>query len=146
MNRLSNYKNYLTTTLFSAFALSIGLGVGMFFSSAAQDSGTVFELRMYTATEGKLDNLHVRFRDHTTRLFRKHGIEVVGYWTLTSEEERDLVYILEHQSQAAANASWRAFDQDPEWQEVLAASNANGSIVSSSERHYMVATDYSPLR
>ena len=48
MNRLSNYKNYLTTTLFSAFALSIGLGVGMFFSSAAQDSGTVFELRMYT--------------------------------------------------------------------------------------------------
>lgn len=77
MNRPSNFKKRLATTVFSAFALSVGLGVGMFFNSAAQDSGTVFELRMYTATEGNLDNLHARFRDHTTSLFRKHGIEVV---------------------------------------------------------------------
>jgi hypothetical protein len=105
MNRLSNFEKYPATTLFSAFALSIGLGVGMFFSSAAQDGGTVFELRMYTATQGNLDNLHARFRDHTISLFRKHGIEVVGYWTPTNEEDRDLVYILEHQSQAAATAS-----------------------------------------
>ncbi len=127
--------------------LLIGLGAGIFINSQAQQ-GTVFELRTYTATPGNLDNLHARFRDHTTRIFRKHGMEVVGYWTPTSEDEREdtLVYILEHASQEAADASWRAFIEDPEWAEVAAASNANGQILGGIERKFMVATDYSPLQ
>ena len=81
----------------SLISAIIGLGAGIFFSSSAQDQ-KVFELRTYQATPGNLDNLHARFRDHTTRIFRKHGMEVVGYWSPTSEEERDdtLVYLLAH--------------------------------------------------
>lgn len=137
----------LKTISISLLSVIIGVGVGVFVSSSAQ-SGKVFELRIYTASPGNLDKLHARFRDHTTRIFNKHGMQVVGYWTPTSEEERDdtLVYVLEHASQEAADASWRAFGQDPEWQEVAAASNANGNILAGIERRYMVATDYSPLK
>jgi|TARA_B110000240_G_scaffold195830_1_gene246327 hypothetical protein len=101
-------------------------------SSPAQDESKVFELRTYTATPGNLENLHTRFRDHTIRIFGKHGMKVVGFWSPTSEEERGdtLVYMLEHASEEAANASWEAFAQDPEWAGVSEASNANGRILS----------------
>ena len=132
----------------SLFSLSIGLGAGILVSTSAQDMDKVFELRIYTATPGNLDNLHARFRDHTTRIFGNHGMKVVGYWTPTSEEESEdtLVYLLEHANQDAADASWRAFGQDPEWARVAEASNANGQILAGIERKYMEATDYSPMK
>ena len=128
-------------------SLIIGAGAGIFFTSSAQ-SEKVFELRTYKATPGNLDNLHARFRDHTTRIFRKHGMEIVGYWSPTSEEEREdtLVYMLEHADLETATASWQAFIADPEWAEVAAASNANGQILGGIEAKYMVATDYSPMQ
>jgi hypothetical protein len=131
----------------SLISVIIGLGAGIFFSSSAQDQ-KVFELRTYQATPGNLDNLHARFRDHTTRIFRKHGMEVVGYWSPTSEEERDdtLVYLLAHDNQDAADTSWQAFISDPEWERVAENSNRNGPILGGIERKYMTATDYSPLK
>lgn len=137
----------LKTSAISLVSLAIGLGAGIFFSSSAQNE-KVFELRTYTATPGNLSNLHARFRDHTTRIFRKHGMEVIGYWSPTSEEEREdtLVYLLGHDSQEAADASWQAFIGDPEWERVAEESNRNGQILGGIERKYMVATDYSPMR
>lgn len=131
----------------SLFSLLVGLAGGLLVSTSAQEQ-KVFELRTYTATPGNLDNLHARFRNHTTRIFNKHGMKVVGYWTPTDPELADdtLVYVLEHASQEAANAAWRAFGQDPEWREVADASNANGPILANVERLYMTATDYSPLQ
>ena len=128
-------------------SLIVGVGAGIFFTSSAQ-SEKVFELRTYKATPGNLDNLHARFRNHTTRIFRKHGMEIVGYWSPTSEEEREdtLVYMLEHADLETATASWQAFIADPEWAEVAAASNANGQILGGIEASYMVATDYSPMQ
>ena len=137
----------LKITGISLLSLIAGLGTGMFLTTSAQ-SEKVFELRTYKATPGNLDNLHARFRNHTTRIFRKHGMEVVGYWSPTSEEERGdtLVYMLEHADQDTATASWQAFLEDPEWAEVAAASNANGQILGGIEAKYMVATDYSPMQ
>ncbi|NKB35420.1 MAG: NIPSNAP family protein [Pseudomonadales bacterium] len=137
----------IKTSAISLVSLIIGLGAGIFFSTSAQDQ-KVFELRTYTATPGNLDNLHARFRDHTTRIFRKHGMEVIGYWSPTSDEEREdtLVYLLGHDNQEAADSSWQAFIGDPEWAEVAEASNRNGQILGGIERKYMVATDYSPMK
>ena len=139
--------NFVKASAISIVSLIIGLGTGVFFSTSAQDQ-KIFELRTYQATPGNLDNLHARFRDHTTRIFRKHGMEVVGYWSPTSEEERDdtLVYLLAHDNQDAADASWQAFIADPEWARVAEASNMNGQILGGIERKYMVATDYSPMK
>ena len=137
----------IKTSAISLVSLVIGLGAGIFVSSAAQDE-KVFELRTYTATPGNLDNLHARFRAHTTRIFRKHGMEVVGYWSPTSEEEREdtLVYLLAHDNQDAATASWQAFIADSEWATVAEESNRNGQILGGIEAKFMVATDYSPMK
>ena len=136
------------TVCFSLLSLLICLGAGLFEVSSAQEDGKVYELRIYTATPGNLDNLQARFRDHTIRIFNNHGMKIVGFWTPTSEEEADdtLIYDLEHASQEAANASWQAFGQDPEWKSVSDASNANGPILAGVERRYMKATDYSPVQ
>ena len=138
----------LTARALTAASFAFSLAVTSFMPSGAQEESKVFELRTYTATPGNLSNLHARFRDHTTRIFRKHGMEVVAYWAPTEGEEAEntLVYVLEHQSRAAADASWQAFIADPEWAEVAAASNANGPILAGIEKLFMKATDYSPLQ
>ena len=140
-------KNILKALPVASISLIVGLSAGIFFTTSAQDQ-KVFELRTYQATPGNLDNLHARFRDHTIKIFRKHGMEIVGFWSPTSEEERDdiLVYLLAHDSQEAADASWQAFGSDPEWQKVAEESNRNGQILGGVERKYMISTDYSPMK
>src|SRR4051812_10726375 len=103
-------------------------------ASAEAKPERIYELRIYTTNPGKLPDLHKRFREHTMKLFEKHGMENVIYWTLTEDfkdESKDntLVYLLAHKSKAAAEASWKAFLADPEWQEVAAKSEENGKIL-----------------
>lgn len=115
------------------------------FSQAAADP--VHELRIYTCHEGKLDALLSRFRDHTCKLFEKHGIKNIGYWVPVDEEngsKTTLIYVLEHKSREAAKESFKAFGADPEWKAAAKASEANGKIVAKIESIFMSPTDYSP--
>lgn len=132
----------------SLLSLIIGLSTGFYASSSAAQDGKVSELRTYTATPSNLDNLHARFRDHTIRIFEKHGMKIVGFWSPLNKDEADdtLIYVLEHASQETANGSWQAFGQDSEWKSVFETSNANGPNLAGVERRYMSATDYSPLK
>ena len=118
---------------------------------ATAASGRVFELRTYTASPGRLDALNARFRNHTIALFKKHGMEVVGFWEPLDKEAgagEKLLYILAHQSRAAAEASWNAFRADPEWVKVRADSEARagGSLTTKIESVFLAGTDYSPLK
>ena len=111
--------------------------------------GRVFELRTYTASPGKLDALNSRFRDHTIALFKKHGMEVVGFWEPLDKEAgagEKLVYMLAHQSRAAAEASWKSFRADPEWVKVKADSEKGGALTTKIESVFLAGTDYSPLK
>jgi len=113
---------------------------------AAEKETKVYELRIYTCNPGKLDALNARFRDHTTKLFEKHGIENIGYWTPVDNTNNQLVYIIAHKSRDAAKDNWKAFGADPEWKEVAKASEANGKILAKApESIYLDATDYSPV-
>ena len=115
---------------------------------APAGSGRVFELRTYTAAPGKLAALNARFRNHTNALFKKHGMEVVGFWEPVDQEAgaEKLVYVLVHSSRAAAEASWKAFRADPEWVKVKADSEKDGVLPAKIESVFLAATDYSPLR
>jgi len=107
----------------------------------------VYELRTYTTHEGKLDDLNKRFRDHTVALFKKHGIESVGYWVPTDEPKstNTLIYILKHESREAAKKSWAAFVADPDWQQAYKASRTDGPLLAEKpESVFMEATGYSP--
>jgi len=110
--------------------------------------GKVYELRIYTATPGCLDALLARFRDHTCKLFEQHGMENIGYWVPMDADkgaENTLIYIIAHQSRAAAKASWAAFIADPEWQAARKKSEANGKLLAETpESIFMAAADYSP--
>ena len=106
----------------------------------------IYELRIYTANTGKMGALQARFRDHTTALFEKHGIKNVGYWTNAIGGRSDeLWYRLGFESLAQRQTAWAAFQADPEWQQVRAASEANGPLVSQIRSDILVATDYSPV-
>jgi NIPSNAP len=108
-------------------------------------STTVYELRVYHANEGKLDDLLKRFREHTTKLFEKHGMKNVAYWTPMDEPAKSntLIYILAHPSREAAATNWKAFQDDPEWKSVRDKSEENGKLVEKVDSTFMQLTDFS---
>lgn len=107
------------------------------------DEYPLYELRTYYTHEGKIDDLHARFRNHTIKLFEKHGIRNIAYWSPV-DDPSTLIYLIAHKDGDAAKASWTAFGQDPEWQKVAKASRADGPILTKIDSVYMTKTPYSP--
>ena len=128
-----------------------GLSAGSLLQSGiahAQAAKHVYELRTYTAPEGKLGDLHTRFRDHTVRIFNKHGMTSVIYLAPQDapDSQNTLIYVLEHPSREAAKKAWADFQADPEWVKVAADSQVNGRIVSKVVSVFADPTDYSPIK
>ena len=144
-------KTFLTSLMFAACVIA---------SSAAEADATpaspsiakdsrCFELRTYVAAPGKFEALHARFRDHTCALFKKHGMEIVGFWIPTDKEkgaENTLIYLLAHKSRDAAKKSWSGFINDPDWKKAYAASEVDGKLTTKVESVFLNATDYSELK
>ncbi len=147
---MSKHKRYLVAVLgLAVFGLGYAAGQFTAFESVAQaQSERIFEMRTYTAHPGRLDALNARFRDHTTRIFEKHGMTNVGYWTPQEAplSENTLVYILAHDSREAGQASWDAFRADPEWAQVAEESQRDGRIVQRVDVLWLEATDYSKIK
>jgi hypothetical protein len=120
-------------------------GPGVTGKNVASDS-RCFELRTYTVRAegpGSIDLLHTRFRDHTNRLFRKHGMEIVGFWQPNNPGmERTLIYVLAYKDRAARDAAWKAFQSDPEWVKVRTDLQVGTQV----EAVFMNSTDYGPMK
>src|SRR6266850_2561174 len=126
-------------------AFAAGFSVG----EEGKVTSRVYELRTYTTLPGRLPALHKRFAEHTLKLFEKHGMKNAMYWVPTDDARKDntLIYFLSHESQEAADRSWKAFASDPDWIKVRDASEADGKILAKPpERVYMKLTEYSPTR
>jgi NIPSNAP len=108
----------------------------------------VFEMRTYYANPGKMAALHARFRDHTCKLFEKHGMTVIGFWSPIDKEKSEevLVYLLAFPSKEAADKAWKEFRDDPDWKKARAESEKDGVLVKKVESVYLTATDYSKLK
>ena len=116
-------------------------------AAVAADEQRVFELRTYTAAPGKMDALNARFREHTIGLFKKQGMEVIGFWQPAGEEGAStLVYLMAYPSQEKRDAMWKAFMDDPEWKKVYAESQKDGPLVTKVESKMLGPTDYSPMK
>jgi hypothetical protein len=143
-----------------AFLSALILAAGVLANSAAETNtvpaspsiapdSRCFELRTYYAAPGKLEALNARFRDHTCALFKKHGMEVIGFWIPADKEqgaENKLVYMLAHKSREAAKQSWKDFSNDPGWKKARTESEMNGKLTVKVESVFLSATDYSPLK
>jgi hypothetical protein len=133
--------------------LLVGLGViGWTLQAGGEEQGDkkvdtrVFELRIYYVNPGKMEALHARFKNHTNKLLEKHGMQLVGFWTDAKEPDRKLIYIVAHKSKEAAEANWKAFQQDPDWKTAKAKSEENGKLVEKVDSIFMNATDYSGIK
>lgn len=111
-----------------------------------QATTAVYELRVYHAAPGKLADLLARFREHTIKIFDRHGMKSVAYWTPLDDPEKSntLIYILQHPSREAAAANWKSFQDDPEWKSVKEKSEANGKLAEKVDSTYLALTDFSP--
>lgn len=134
---------FTVISIFLVFLLTACSGAD---GQQVESDSTVYELRTYTTHEGKLDNLHQRFENHTMAFFEKHGMTNVMYWSPESEDLKDntLIYLLKHDSREAAEQSWQDFLDDAEWQRVYNESITDGPIVQHIESVYMTQTPYSP--
>jgi len=108
----------------------------------------VFEMRTYTTVDGRLDALLTRFRDHTTKLFEKHGMTNIGYWVPQEAplSKNTLVYVLAYPSREAAKKSWDAFRADPVWQKAQKESEVSGKIVDHVVSVFMDPADFSKIK
>ena len=145
----------MKTILITLLSISTALASFAAESTAAPASPSVakdsrcFELRTYVAAPGKFEALHARFRDHTCALFKKHGMELVGFWIPTDKEkgaENTLIYLLAHKSRDEAKKSWAAFVKDPDWKKAQTESEVNGKLTEKVESVFLVATDYSAMK
>lgn len=148
--------NRMTWAVMAGVALTVGV-IAFEAGKVSGEEGAkarLYELRVYTTHPGKLPNLHARFRDHTMKLFEKHGMKNGLYWIPTDAPAADakiawapentLIYFVSHADKAAADASWKAFINDPDWKKVAAESEKDGKIVAKVDKWYMQLVDYSP--
>jgi hypothetical protein len=138
-------------------ALTFGLGLAIaaltptsaFAADPPKSGQRVFEMRTYYTHPGRLDALNKRFREHTCKLFEKHGMELIGFWTPQDEKDGKadtLVYLLAFPSRDAAKESWKAFGEDPDWKKARAESEADGPIVKKVVSVFLDPTDYSRIK
>ena len=114
-------------------------------SPAQSQSSKLYEVRIYHPNPGKYEAIIDRFRQYTTRLFEKHGMENIGYWTPTDTSRHELIYILAYPGKAARDTSWKRFGADPAWREVVAKTEANGKLVQKIDSYFMTESDLSPV-
>jgi hypothetical protein len=129
----------------TAFLFPVMCLLAMTLPALAQTADTrLYEMRIYYCEPGRLDALQARFRDHTTKLFEKHGMTNAGYWVPVDNTDNKLIYILSYPNKEARDASWKAFGADPVWKKAQGDSEKDGKIVKKVDRYFMRSTDFSP--
>ncbi len=133
-NRSMTRRTFLLATVLAASLPAV----------AAEPDTRCFEMRTYFAAPGKLDALLARFRDHTVKLFEKHGITNIGYWVPIENTDNKLVYVIATPSREEHAKRWKEFGADPDWQAARKASEENGKLLTKVETVFLNATDFSP--
>lgn len=130
---------FLAPTDFSpAFVAHVGAG-----------APRLFELRTYTAADGKLAALDARFRGGETALFAKSGMTGVAYFHPVDADKgagHMLIYLLAHANREAATASWKKFREDPAWVALRSESEKDGKLTATTASQFLAPTDFSPTK
>lgn len=113
----------------------------------AETKSRVFEARVYTVNDGKLEALQARMRNQA-KLLEKHGITVIGYWVPEDApaSHNTLISIWAYPNREAAKKSLEAFRNDSDRKKLQQESEADGALVKKLDATFMNATDYSPMK
>jgi len=137
-------REFLLTATAGSAALLAGCATGSSEAKSMKPDTSCYELRIYHIAPGKTEDLFNRFRNHTLKLFTRHGITSIGYWMPIDPADQRLHFLLKYPSREAREVSWKAFGADPDWQAAYKASEANGALVTKAENPFLILTDYSP--
>ncbi len=137
---------YGITTGVVALAFAVGFLAGRDTTASAQGS-RVFEVRTYT-TESKagLDALVSRMGGGESQLFAKSGMTNIGHFVAADapKSENTYIYIVAHENQEKAKASWTKFREDPDWVKLRSTATSPGQI--KVESVFVKPTNYSTLK
>jgi len=107
----------------------------------------MYELRVYQCMPGRLPDLNKRFEAVTLKLWEKHGIRPVGFWTtLVGESNQELHYMLEWKDMAERERVFGGFMSDPEWHKARAETEKNGALVANIANTFLAPTAYSKMK
>jgi hypothetical protein len=107
----------------------------------------IHELRHYICVPGRLPALLKRFETKTLALWKKHGIEPVGFWTVQiGDGNNELFYMLAWASLAEREKKWDGFMSDPEWIAARAESEKDGTILAKINNKILVPTAFSAMK
>ncbi len=107
----------------------------------------LYELRIYHCMPGKLPAVVARFETGTVKLFEKHGIQQVGFWTVViGESNADLYYTLKWDSLDERQKKFAAFQADPEWIALRTRSEEGGALIASFSNSILTPTNFSALK
>ncbi|HXP32330.1 MAG TPA: NIPSNAP family protein [Stellaceae bacterium] len=108
----------------------------------------IYEMRVYHCLPGRLPALLKRFETVAMRLFEKHGIRQLGFWTVAiGESNQDLIYIVQFESHAARDKAWAAFQSDPEWIAARTKTEADGGpMIASISNTILTPTSFSAAK
>ena len=107
----------------------------------------IHELRIYRCVPGRLPALLKRFESVTLKLWDKHDIRQVGFWTTVIGEDNQLLYyVLEWKDLAERERAWAAFQSDPDWHKARAESEKDGAIVAQITNAILQPTAFSKLK
>lgn len=129
----------------SSLGLVIFLIVACARPAAAQEADErCYELRTYTAPEGRLDDLDRRFRKYSRTIFAKYHMDRVGFWIPMDNPDNEYVYMLSYPECADRDPAWDNFLSDAEWQHINAITTAEDDVVTDVEYRMLQPTDFSP--
>tara|TARA_B100000029_G_scaffold490770_1_gene550179 strand:- start:524 stop:817 length:294 start_codon:yes stop_codon:yes gene_type:complete len=94
---------------------------------------------------GKLQALHQRFADITIKLFEKHDLHIIGFWTEEVGENNKLIYMLRFHDMNHRDQAWQSFRADPDREIAFAETEKDGPLVSRITNRILKPTLYSPL-
>jgi hypothetical protein len=140
-------RRFVVVSVLVAIAFGIGVFAGQVSQVRAQNRDRIFEMRTYTANEGRLPALLQQFRDQLP-LFEKHGMPAVLY-TVGAEAPRSndtFIYILAHESRESARKSWAGFVADPVFRAAAQKADSGGKAVAKIESIFLNPTDFSPMK
>ena len=107
----------------------------------------IYELRIYSCIPGRLPALLNRFETRTLAIWKRHGIQQAGFWTvLVGDGNNDLHYLLAWESLAERERKWTAFMADPEWITARAESEKDGLIIANIKSAFLQPTAFSAVK
>jgi hypothetical protein len=107
----------------------------------------IIELRIYTTIPGRMPNLLARFENNTIKIWERHGIKQVGFFTtLVGPNSNDLTYMLQWDSLAEREKKWAAFLADEQWIKARAESESDGPINQNVYSSFLMPTAFSALK